>query len=631
MHEIGHNIGLLHSNENGQSYDDQSCLMGYSYTSNEGPKMCFNGAKSWLLGWYQDKSVSVDLDVNDQSQNTWNGKLVGVTDYSDQLSAPEYSVVVEIVNGDQADNNIQNYYLLYNRKDGVNSGVPEHGDKVTITGAKLSQTASSLRETEESEHLAHLQVGQTYQITNFKGSGLTLIIKYCESNTSNDPEYARVSMYFSNDTDQCTISPPPPSPPTPPSTPNPTRNPTRNPTPNPTSPPPPTPNPANPPPPTPNPTNCPSGQFSFLLQLQTDNFGYETRWNFKSTTSRTVVAKSDNPLSNNELYEHDLCLDDGCYDFKITDSWNDGICCEYGEGYYKGYLYGNTANEATFEGGQFTSSSNHRFCGTSSPTPPTSSPTQSPTDPNCSSDQTNIEVNLLTDRFPLETQFSLVGPTNVKVFDENGPWDQSTQYTYDGCFQTGCYTFEINDSAGDGLCCGFGVGNFEVKVQGETVLQGGDFGSRYRKKFCACGAGEKYFQFDLNPDNYPSETSWELKSSNNNVLLSGKAAGESGCIPDDCYTLYLYDTFGDGICCQYGSGNFRIKYDNDLIDTGGEFQDVYSKTFGNLCSNMASESTPTPPLMDTSYEKDEFGDTMEKEESEGSFGCLLKGISRLFQ
>ena len=76
VHEIGHNLNLAHSNENG-TYKDQSCMvsvlmtklkhyfyefftsvfsfpsfssciqMGYSYSSSDTPLMCFNAAKSW--------------------------------------------------------------------------------------------------------------------------------------------------------------------------------------------------------------------------------------------------------------------------------------------------------------------------------------------------------------------------------------------------------------------------------------------------------------------------------------------------------------------------------------------------------------------------------------------------------
>jgi len=44
MHEIGHNLGLGHAGETAE-YDDQSGMMGYSYSQDDGPLMCFNAGK----------------------------------------------------------------------------------------------------------------------------------------------------------------------------------------------------------------------------------------------------------------------------------------------------------------------------------------------------------------------------------------------------------------------------------------------------------------------------------------------------------------------------------------------------------------------------------------------------------
>jgi hypothetical protein len=37
MHELGHNFGYAHSNEGTTNYGDQSGMMGYSYSQDEGP------------------------------------------------------------------------------------------------------------------------------------------------------------------------------------------------------------------------------------------------------------------------------------------------------------------------------------------------------------------------------------------------------------------------------------------------------------------------------------------------------------------------------------------------------------------------------------------------------------------
>ncbi len=72
----------------------------------------------------------------------------------------------------------------------------------------------------------------------------------------------------------------------------------------------------------------------------------------------------------------------------------------------------------------------------------------------------------------------------------------------------------------------------------------------------------------LTLDEYGSETSWELeKNSNGNIIAKGGPYqdGQNGkliekdlCIPDGCYTLYIDDAYGDGICCSYGDGSLEL-------------------------------------------------------------------------
>ena len=76
MHEIGHNIGLLHSH-NEVSYGAGSCLIGSSTSKLDGPHLCFNSAKSWQLGWYENKRLTLYAeDVVDELYN-----LVTIADY----------------------------------------------------------------------------------------------------------------------------------------------------------------------------------------------------------------------------------------------------------------------------------------------------------------------------------------------------------------------------------------------------------------------------------------------------------------------------------------------------------------------------------------------------------------------
>ena len=73
-------------------------------------------------------------------------------------------------------------------------------------------------------------------------------------------------------------------------------------------------------------------------------------------------------------------------------------------------------------------------------------------------------------------------------------------------------------------------------------------------------------------DNYPEETSWDVRDSGGAVYASGGTYGsqpdgstvvENFCVPDGCYDFTIYDSYGDGICCSYGNGSYT------LTDAGG--------------------------------------------------------------
>merc|ERR1711907_59976 len=134
--------------------------------------------------------------------------------------------------------------------------------------------------------------------------------------------------------------------------------------------------------PTEAPTASCGGNNNFKVHLGIDNYGGETAWTLKEKDTGLVVASGsvDQYSSGQEYFEpsqHDsYCLEDNtCYTFTITDTYGDGICCSYGQGYYKGMLEGSEI----FSGGKFSDSETKEFC-TDGPTIPIEvAPTDAPT------------------------------------------------------------------------------------------------------------------------------------------------------------------------------------------------------------------------------------------------------------
>lgn len=77
--------------------------------------------------------------------------------------------------------------------------------------------------------------------------------------------------------------------------------------------------------------NVQEGNF-YNIQVQTDNYGEEVSWTILNENQDT--SYSYNQLVSNELNTENICLNtDSCYTFEITDEFNDGICCDFGNGY----------------------------------------------------------------------------------------------------------------------------------------------------------------------------------------------------------------------------------------------------------------------------------------------------------
>jgi len=176
MHELGHNLGLQHSNENGITYDDRSCMMGYSYYDKGSPAMCFNGHKNYVLGWYADKQITVDPATD----GAWSGKLVGFVDYMKaSIDRNEY---VLIISG--------NLYIQYNLAKGFNFQVQEKANMVTIATAPNSKSISTL--------LLSLSAKQFVVIDSY-------VIEACETvdASSTAPKYVELSVRLETQSSTC--------------------------------------------------------------------------------------------------------------------------------------------------------------------------------------------------------------------------------------------------------------------------------------------------------------------------------------------------------------------------------------------------------------------------------------------
>jgi hypothetical protein len=120
----------------------------------------------------------------------------------------------------------------------------------------------------------------------------------------------------------------------------------------------------------------------------------------------------------------------------------------------------------------------YRSAGGSTPTPstPTSSPPPSP--PTSSTSTRVVTIKVVTDRFPDETGWTLSREGTLMYTQATGTYLQPED-TYTHTFNNlapGEYTFLITDFEGDGLCCEFGSGGFEITSDASVLGSGDSFG-----------------------------------------------------------------------------------------------------------------------------------------------------------
>ncbi len=96
-----------------------------------------------------------------------------------------------------------------------------------------------------------------------------------------------------------------------------------------------------------------------------------------------------------------------------------------------------------------------------------------------------------------------------------------------------------------------------------------------------CSTEEATIDITIKPDNWGSEISWSLTDFqtqqeyasggpyfDNNLLTINREV----CVPLNAYvTFTIYDVYGDGICCGQGDGYYRVRANDIIVASGGQY------------------------------------------------------------
>ena len=230
---------------------------------------------------------------------------------------------------------------------------------------------------------------------------------------------------------------------------------------------------------------CAFAQPSWVnVTILSDLYSGETTWEIYNGPQ--VVAQSSIPYQSNNLSNEMVYLPSGDYEFVIYDAFGDGICCEFGEGWF---ALSNTCGLDTavfdFNSDQLTIPFVLEPCEPLIPgcmdesannyNPWASVDNGSCNVSECPEGEAFVSMELTLDNWPNETGFTLVDLAVGEFYEQVLPGqfnfaDQLATYTYDFCVALG-FELILTDTYGDGLN---GTSTGGVADGGVTITACGD-------------------------------------------------------------------------------------------------------------------------------------------------------------
>jgi len=252
------------------------------------------------------------------------------------------------------------------------------------------------------------------------------------------------------------------------------------------------------------------------------------------------------------------------------------------------------------------------FCNNSLPAPPAP----------CSQDLT---IKVSTDIYAYETVWTLEDSSGANVLTRKyliNNYDNEHSL----CLKSNeCYTWQITDEQGDGMCTSEGCGSYSINLNNEQIKAGnGKFKKKKSENFCtgagspvaapvpapvsapvsapvpapvaaptptsACGGNDDVrFQLELMTDDFGDETSWFLSKFSedftkieydlytgindyeDNSKYTEPSKNKYYCLEEGrCYLFEIVDSFGDGMT-EGKAGFYKGYLNDDEIFDGGSF------------------------------------------------------------
>ena len=118
--------------------------------------------------------------------------------------------------------------------------------------------------------------------------------------------------------------------------------------------------------------------------------------------------------------------------------------------------------------------------------------------------------------------------------------------------------------------------------------------------------GYVHVKVELTTDNYPGETEWTIKDGSGVTKLQGGSYSDANTLHESQYcttesheaTFDITDSYGDGICCSYGQGGYKIFVGGNEEVSGGDFGAATQETFSVVSPPTSPPVSPptSPPV-----------------------------------
>ena len=376
-------------------------------------------------------------------------------------------------------------------------------------------------------------------------------------------------------------------------------------------------------PPTPAPTPFPCDETVATLEILTDFWGYESSWRVLNAAGIEISSGgSGGSYASQTLYEENMCLVDGDYTLEFDDTYGDGICCA--NGYYKLFVGdslekhgGGTSPDGNFQFQEITpftvgASAPTATPPTATPVPPTAAPIVPPT----------------ASPVPPPTPAPIVPPTPAPIVPTSSPTAS--------CETLCCFPIEDGGTGGWandymlGICAAQGCHYETSASNGSPYCSGQDYYWTCMQSQCGVepptASPVPPTPAPVNPptpapivpptpapvtapptsaptmpcpvtvtveiltDNYPGETTWTvtdnagvLKGSGGPYPSSGTLYTAEVCVEDENVSFHISDSYGDGICCGYGQGSYKVSVGSRQMQAVGQFAHGEATSFGSAC------------------------------------------------